>query len=212
MKKIINYPRLAARLYNQPLLVEPRAAETISSALAERFGTEAMVEVADATTREPKARAFFDDEDDDEGVPGDQQGKPYMMAGGTALIPITGELINRGSWMDAASGLTSYMTVSNALRFALTDTAVTGILLDIDSPGGEASGCMELGALVRQVNATKTVIAFVDGHGCIRRLCCRGRRVANHRHTKFNTRLDRRRFAPYRTRRRPISKPVSSRP
>ena len=82
---------------------------------------------------------------------------------GVAVISIVGELVNRGSWMDAWSGLTSYVGIANDLQAALDDDDVEGIVLDIDSPGGEAAGAMETAALVRKASQSKPVTAFVNG-------------------------------------------------
>jgi signal peptide peptidase SppA len=49
------------------------------------------------------------------------------------------------------------------LRTAVADPDVRGILLDMDSPGGEASGAMEAAAAVRQAAAQKRVVTFVNG-------------------------------------------------
>ena len=60
------------------------------------------------------------------------------------MIPIHGSLVKRSLGMEAASGLTSYGEIAAMLDSALADPQVSGILLAIDSPGGEASGSFEL--------------------------------------------------------------------
>src|SRR5690606_37769874 len=45
------------------------------------------------------------------------------------------------------------------------DPDVKMVILQIDSPGGEATGISEFAALVRKANATKPVIAYVSGYG-----------------------------------------------
>jgi len=64
--------------------------------------------------------------------------------------------------MEAASGLTSYGEIAAMLDAALADPQVSGILLDIDSPGGEASGSFELARRVREVAAIKPVWAVAN--------------------------------------------------
>jgi len=81
---------------------------------------------------------------------------------GIAVIPIHGSLVKRSLGMEAASGLTSYGEIAAMLDAALADPHVSGILLDIDSPGGEASGSFELARRVREVAAMKPVWAVAN--------------------------------------------------
>jgi signal peptide peptidase SppA len=81
---------------------------------------------------------------------------------GIAVIPIHGSLVKRSLGMEAASGLTSYGEIATMLDAALADPQVSGILLDIDSPGGEASGSFELARRVREVAAVKPVWAVAN--------------------------------------------------
>jgi signal peptide peptidase SppA len=57
-------------------------------------------------------------------------------------------------------GLTSYGEIGALLEAALADPAVAGILLDLDSPGGEAGGVFELAQRVRAADAVKPVWAI----------------------------------------------------
>lgn len=149
--------RVAARLFNAPLLVIPGVAETIASNLSARFGVEPMV-APSATLA--KAKTFGDDivvssaSDDDR--------KPYDVIEGVAVVSIRGELVNRGSWLDAYSGLASYEAIANAVSTAAADEDVIEIALDIDSPGGEAAGAMETAGLIREASAIKCVTAIVN--------------------------------------------------
>jgi signal peptide peptidase SppA len=81
---------------------------------------------------------------------------------GIAVISIHGSLVKRLLGMEAASGLTSYGEIAAMLDAALADPQVSGILLDIDSPGGEASGSFELARRVREVAAQKPIWAVAN--------------------------------------------------
>ena len=140
-------PRIAARLFNAPLLITPNCAVLIASNLADRFGVEPI-----RSARPGGLSASIDDDDEE----------PYVVNNGIATISVRGELVNRGSWLSAQSGLTSYEALQSALRAAAADVSVRGILLDIDSPGGEAAGAMETADVVREVSKTKPVKAFVN--------------------------------------------------
>jgi signal peptide peptidase SppA len=56
----------------------------------------------------------------------------------------------------------SYEGIAAQLREAEADPDVRAVLLDIDSPGGEATGMFATAKLVSEVNKTKPVVAFVN--------------------------------------------------
>jgi ClpP class serine protease len=58
--------------------------------------------------------------------------------------------------------LTGYSAVAQAIETALADPEVAGLLLEIDSGGGEAGGALDLARLVRQAAARKLVWAMVN--------------------------------------------------
>jgi signal peptide peptidase SppA len=81
-------------------------------------------------------------------------------AGGkqVAVIPVTGVLMKGRSSM----GGTSTVEIRRAVRTAAADPAVSGILLNIDSPGGTVSGTEELAAEVKRAAGRKPVFAQVE--------------------------------------------------
>lgn len=81
---------------------------------------------------------------------------------GVALIPIIGTLVNRGSWIGSKSGMTSYDGLKAQLREAVSDPEIKSIILDINSPGGEASGMMSVADLVQSVAREKMITAVVN--------------------------------------------------
>lgn len=89
-----------------------------------------------------------------------RQSKPYAFASGIAIIPITGTLINRFNY--SYSFLTGYNFVRSQLNAALADEDVKGIILDVNSYGGEASGCFELSDEIRAAREQKPILAVVD--------------------------------------------------
>ncbi len=157
--------RIAARLFNRPLLILPDAATALAGNLSTRilgeFPAPAASGVDRPLRRTPGAVVTVEVEDDDTA-----QRKLYEVCDGVAVIAVRGELINRGSWLESASGLTSYATIRAALQQACDDPQVSAIALDIDSPGGEATGCFEAATAIRAAAAKKPVTAYVDGMGC----------------------------------------------
>lgn len=94
------------------------------------------------------------------GMSGSTDKKPFAFASGIAIIPVHGTLINRfgASW----GYVTGYNFVRAMLNAAVADPDVEGIILDINSPGGEAAGCFELAEDIYQARGKKPVLGVVD--------------------------------------------------
>lgn len=133
-------PHLASRLFGTPLLVHRAKLDVILAVMGERLGL--AVPAVDLALPPPKPAT--------------------ATPAGIAVIPVYGTLVKRSLGMEAASGLTSYGEIAAMLDSALADPQVSGILLDIDSPGGEASGSFELARRVREVAAMKPVWAVAN--------------------------------------------------
>lgn len=135
---------LASRLFGTPLLIHRPKLDVILSVVGQRIG------MADVSAMPMMDLAAFQ--------------RPPLAASpeGIAVIPIHGSLVKRSLGMEAVSGLTSYGEIATMLDAALADPQVSGILLDIDSPGGEASGSFELARRVREVAAQKPVWAVAN--------------------------------------------------
>jgi ClpP class serine protease len=86
---------------------------------------------------------------------------------GVAILDAIGPLFRRANLMTAISGATSYDILRQDLQAALDDPAVKAIILNIDSPGGEANGTSELAQAVYDAR----------GHEADHRLRWRDRRV-----------------------------------
>ena len=86
--------------------------------------------------------------------------KPFAFAGGVAIIPIHGLLVNRfsSSW----GFVTGYNFIRNQIHAAMQDEDVQAIIADVNSYGGEAAGCFELSAEIREMRGKKPMVAVVD--------------------------------------------------
>lgn len=150
----MSYPRLAMRLYNSALLITPEKLEVIEQVFrAYSEGDAERMQMAEAAPRAELA------------LPDSMQrarGGYLRTADGIALIPVLGTLVQRGGFMDAMSGLTSYDSIGAQLAAAVDDPLVRGILLEVDSPGGEANGIFDLGAEIRAAAARKPVLAHAN--------------------------------------------------
>lgn len=147
--------RIADLVLDQPLLITPAKAEVIASVLAGRIGLSTS-----ELSRFEGTPLVLDEQ-------GRAKVRPYQVAeGGIAIISVVGSLVNRGAWVGANSGLTSYEGIQHQLKVAAGAAEVRSIVLDVASPGGEAIGAFETAEMVRNVNATKPVVALVNGMAC----------------------------------------------
>lgn len=91
------------------------------------------------------------------------QDKPFAFAGGKAIVPVHGMLINRFpySWSFA----TGYNFIQGQVNAAMDDGDVDGIIYDVSSYGGLVSGCQETSDLMFAASAKqggKPSLAVVD--------------------------------------------------
>jgi len=84
---------------------------------------------------------------------------------GIAILSVTGPLFRYASLFTAISGATSYDLLARDFNKALNDPSVESILLNIDSPGGEASGVSEFADMIYNARGKKPVVAYVGGAG-----------------------------------------------
>jgi len=85
---------------------------------------------------------------------------------GVAVIPVDGPIFRKANLFTAVSGATSVEMLATDLTAALADPAIRAILLDIDSPGGEANGIHELSQMIYAARSEKPITAYVGGAGC----------------------------------------------
>ena len=63
---------------------------------------------------------------------------------GIAVLPVLGPLVARGDWLTTLLGASEYGAIVDALTAAADDPAVRGIVLEMNSPGGEVGGLFDL--------------------------------------------------------------------
>jgi signal peptide peptidase SppA len=165
----MRYPHLWARLYGAPLLIWPDKAKVIEEVFrAHVLGTAAPQAMEDEPAETPEQRAARIQSERARTYSGialmNKPEKPYALtASGIALVPVLGSLVQRGSWMDAMSGLTSYDRLASLVDAAVADPEVRALLLEIDSPGGEAGGIVEMAARVRDASMKKPTWSAANG-------------------------------------------------
>jgi signal peptide peptidase SppA len=173
---------VADRALNRPLLIMPEKLAIIAGVLSGRIGIEGgefaqlrsdpgLLERLTSAAREgvtPEASRFVGSSQDTDTDTGKTMGTlPYRRTPeGVAIITVTGTLVNRGAWVGASSGTTSYEGIKYQVAKAGADPKVKSIILDLESPGGEAVGAFEAAAAIRAVSSQKPITALVNGMAC----------------------------------------------
>ena len=151
-------PHLASRLYGTPLLLARSKLDIILNVLGNRVGwaPSASDSASDSDNATPIAKLGRS------APPSVLNLAPNLASStsGIAVIGITGSLVRRNIGVDAPSGLMSYAEIGQSLELAAANPSISGILLDIDSPGGEGGGVFELAQRIREINAIKPVWAL----------------------------------------------------
>lgn len=165
----MHHAQIAQRAFNTPLMVDPAKALAFLSGLGPRItgqditfqGVETSSVDPVATAQPARASLLGNNLTQRHQRNGSQ---PFALVDGIAVIEIAGTLVHRGAWIGQSSGLTSYEGIAAQLQAALSDPAVRGIALDIDSFGGEVAGAFDLADRIRAARAQKPVQAFVAEH------------------------------------------------
>lgn len=84
---------------------------------------------------------------------------------GVAIVPVTGPIFRYANLFTRISGATSTQVLATDLQAALDNPQVRAIVLNVDSPGGEANGISELADMVYAARTRKRVVAYIGGTG-----------------------------------------------
>lgn len=166
--------RVTSHILNRPIMVTPRHASLILSALRSELNLSLIHQVEgtqlDRAAMEMVAAEGRQTADTRRGQRArrDTERKTFVEQNGIAIIPITGTLMK--NWgLDPYSGSTGYDGIKTKLVDALEDDDVTAIYLDIDSPGGVVAGCMDLADFIYACNAKnggKPIWAIANEQAC----------------------------------------------
>ncbi len=161
----IAYPHIAERLFGRPHAIEPVAlraimdgplarrvlsGETIGSGKVKKNGRDLrrarMASVAGANqVREADGLIEY-----------------AVTPDGVAIVPIAGVLSRRFDWFAAACGWTTYEGLSATLESIAESDLVRAVLLDVDTPGGEAAGMLDAADLILALREKKPVWAVAN--------------------------------------------------
>lgn len=164
---------IIARLFNQPLAVLPDTAAIVLGAIGQRFDVQQLFVSTEGRTLQL---------DELEQMAADKRGEISARAGtdriakqypadrlmpvinGVAHVAVRGETVAENG-IGPMSGFTGYDGIVASVQSADADPAVKGILLDIDSPGGEVSGMVEAVQILMARRGTKPMRALIRGVG-----------------------------------------------
>jgi signal peptide peptidase SppA len=79
-----------------------------------------------------------------------------------AVVPVLGPMVKRGSFLDALFGFGNYEDVQARFDAAVADPSIDAIMLEIDSPGGEAAGAFDLADRIFAARSSKPVWAIAN--------------------------------------------------
>lgn len=80
---------------------------------------------------------------------------------GVAVIGVTGPVFRYANLFTEMSGATALAELARDLQVAVEDPSVRAILLNMDTPGGQATGIAEFSAAIRAATERKPVWAYV---------------------------------------------------
>lgn len=164
-------PQIAARLFGEPLMVDAGKLAAILAGIGGRVaeggfvlpGVAPVDHVAFAQGRPSDSMGVVGDRFDRaltafearEGV------NVLDQVGGVAIIPIEGTLVQKGKWLGTSSGDTSYEGVRALVARAMRNDSVKGVVLEVDSYGGEVAGAFETAAMIAQLSKAKPTLAIM---------------------------------------------------
>jgi ClpP class serine protease len=137
-------PRAFELAAAQPWLMLPDALDNLLT-IAERMGDPKSLETRDGGRLE--------------------NSRTVSVRNGVAIIPVVGPIFRYANLFTEISGATSTQVLATDLQMALDDPKVKSIILNIDSPGGVASGINELADQIFAGRSRKRIAAYIGGTG-----------------------------------------------
>jgi len=159
------FAHLAQRLFNRPLAIHPDKAEMLVAALADRLGIAHLRIVTEAGERVLQAAELSAMQAGSLSEPARER-KFYDLVDGVALIPVEGTLVHKLGSLNPWSGMTGYDGTRTKIVAALADPDVRGILFDVDSYGGEVSGCFDLVDTIHAARGVEPIRAILTETAC----------------------------------------------
>lgn len=151
-----NFPRIASMIFNTPQMVREDWLD-----MAVNWANQAMNLNIVNLNPGGQIMAMEDDEPVNAISPAERRLNAARESG-VYVLPIHGALVSRSAHMDMCTTMTSYEGIRSQLQAALADDAVEHIALDVDSPGGSATGMTDLAEEIFAARSIKPVTAIVN--------------------------------------------------
>lgn len=163
-----NYPQIASRVLNTPLLLEPAYARVFFSALGSRLNIAELKDEQGAIDMGQKlrvdARTYNKTRVNAWGV----EEILFQVVDGIALLDVKGTLAHKSGYLKPYSGMTGYDGIINRAAMMFAESDVKGVLMDMHTPGGEVSGCFDTADRLRQLSqqASKPIWSMACDSAC----------------------------------------------
>ncbi|EHV5566604.1 S49 family peptidase [Salmonella enterica] len=158
-----NLSHIISQATSAPLLLEPAYARVFFCALGRESGINSLHIPGNNESLDQSDMALVTGDFMATGKP---QARFYQVVNGIAVLPVTGTLVHKLGGMRPFSGMTGYDGVTARLQQAVSDPEVKGILLDIDSPGGQAAGAFDCADMIYRMREQKPVWALANETAC----------------------------------------------
>ncbi len=154
------YPRIAARLHQEPWLITPEKFQEMSEAFASAVSQKWLPENAADDPVGPKRESIWGDE-----LPG--HAHPQIERSGPIALARVHGVTGRGlSAMDMACGGFDTGLFREQLRNIADDDAIQALVIDFNTPGGMANGNMAVCQDIRAVAASGKKVYGYTGLMC----------------------------------------------
>lgn len=161
------FSRVAGRLFNTPLMLRPEKAEILCAALVDRLGITKLDTIDGRSLGAAQLRQQAGMWDDS---PPKTARDMYEVSRGVATLHIDGPLVHKLGGVEPYCGMYGYDQLDRIIADALANKEVGAVLLDIDSPGGEVSGCFDFAKKLRgmgyKAGGEKPIVAFANEMAC----------------------------------------------
>lgn len=141
-RSLFDLPHVASRIFGTPLAVAKPKVDAIIAAIGSRLGVRVEAQGGPFEKKTRKGISVTQD--------------------GIACIEVLGTLVRRLGPLDAESGMSSYGQIGSEFEKALGDHEVRGIVLLVDSPGGEVGGLFQLVSKLKLARGQKPVYAVAE--------------------------------------------------
>lgn len=163
---MIAYPRIAERLFGRAHAIEPSALRAIMEGpLLRRVLAGEAKQDEEAITKSRIARRLrLSAAVDGETVIVDEGCEYALTRDGVAIVPVFGVLAQRFDFMAALCGWATYEGIISICDALANDYRVKGILLDVESPGGEVSGMFDAADAIIELGQLKPVWSIANSY------------------------------------------------